>query len=586
MSANNYITHLRFGIREKLLAPLFVGLIIIISILFLFWQPGQLLKEKDNFIVAQTNILKTLGPSIVHKLLSNDLSQLHSLLENAMVVNKNEWRYIKLVDSKNNQLYPIFSSKPKGSETILIIKLDIEEDNEIFGEIQLHTDWKKTKEEKLDEINLLSVTAIIIFIFIATISFIMQTKWIRTPITRLKDVASQIARAHYNVQLPEATNDEIGSLTTSIDDMRNNIQNILNELTNKEKMQRAILESAPDAIITLNKKGIIHSFNLSAEKVFKYDADEAIGKNIKTLIPDEFILDFDKFITNLNDTDASHVTSAKLELYGKNKNGHIFPIEITINTKIIDGELLFTGILRDITERKKIDRMKDEFISTVSHELRTPLTAIRGAIGLVLGRASDELPEKAKNMLEMANRNSEHLTLLINDILDLEKLESGKMTLNFKTVDLEQLTKQALEANHGYALEHDVRLEIKEMVSGVMVEADDHRLLQVFSNLISNAVKYSPKQGVVEVSVTRDSGQVRVSVRDYGAGISEEFQSRIFQRFSQADSSDTREKGGTGLGLSITKAIVEQHGGKVDFSSPADGGVEFYFELPEIAVVI
>ena len=186
----------------------------------------------------------------------------------------------------------------------------------------------------------------------------------------------------------------------------------------------------------------------------------------------------------------------------------------------------------------------------------------------------------------MANRNSEHLTLLINDILDLEKFESGKMTLNFKTVDLEQLTKEALEANHGYALEHDVRLEIKEMVSGVKVEADDHRLLQVFSNLISNAVKYSPKQGVVEVSVTRDSGQVRVSVRDYGAGISEEFQSRIFQRFSQADSSDTREKGGTGLGLSITKAIVEQHGGKIDFSSPADGGAEFYFELPEIAVVI
>jgi DNA-binding response OmpR family regulator/nitrogen-specific signal transduction histidine kinase len=255
-------------------------------------------------------------------------------------------------------------------------------------------------------------------------------------------------------------------------------------------------------------------------------------------------------------------------------------MELAVSEMQINGERMFTGIVRDITERKKVERVKSEFISTVSHELRTPLTSIRGALGLVLGKAADQLPEKMRNMLEMANRNSERLTLLINDILDLEKIESGSLEFEFSTVDLVLIARRAVEDNAGYAQKHHVSLALNTALEHAPINGDEHRLLQVFANLISNAVKYSPRDGSVEISVTPHAGGYRVAVRDDGSGIPEEFRSRIFQRFAQADSSDTREKGGTGLGLSITKAIVERHDGQIDYVSTQGNGTVFHFDLP------
>jgi DNA-binding response OmpR family regulator/anti-sigma regulatory factor (Ser/Thr protein kinase) len=219
-------------------------------------------------------------------------------------------------------------------------------------------------------------------------------------------------------------------------------------------------------------------------------------------------------------------------------------------------------------------------VSTVSHELRTPLTSIRGALGLVLGKMSDQLPAKALKLLETAERNSERLTLLINDILDLEKIESGRLEFQFRPLDLGALAQQALSANEGYAAQHGVKLRLSECPDKAGVWADEHRLMQVFANLLSNAVKYSPQGGEVELSVREQNGHYRVGVRDHGRGIPQAFRERVFQRFAQADSSDTREKGGTGLGLSITRAIVEHHRGRIDYDSEEGVGTEFFFELP------
>jgi len=236
--------------------------------------------------------------------------------------------------------------------------------------------------------------------------------------------------------------------------------------------------------------------------------------------------------------------------------------------------------VRDITERKEVERLKAEFVSTVSHELRTPLTSIRGALGLVIGKFADSLPDVVRELLETANRNGERLTLLIDDILDLEKIKAGQLDFDFGPVDLADLARKAIAADAGFGQSHGVELRLLDLPESAMVWADPHRLLQVFANLISNAVKYSPGGGVVDVTVRRLEGRFRVSVRDFGRGIPEEFRSRIFQRFSQADSSDTREKGGTGLGLAITMAIVKEHGGSIDFSTAEGAGTEFFFELP------
>ncbi|MGH6640232.1 MAG: PAS domain S-box protein, partial [Polaromonas sp.] len=235
----------------------------------------------------------------------------------------------------------------------------------------------------------------------------------------------------------------------------------------------------------------------------------------------------------------------------------------------------------DVTELKRIDRMKSEFVSTVSHELRTPLTSIRGSLGLVWGGVTGELPEKAKSLVGIAKNNCERLIRLINDILDSEKIESGKMRFELQTLELAPLMELALAANEGFAAQHNVKLVLRTPRVPVQVNVDSDRLIQVVTNLLSNAIKFSPAEGLVQIVVRRESGRVRVEISDSGPGIPEEFRGRIFQKFSQADSSDTRQKGGTGLGLSISKAILERMEGSIGFTTESAVGTTFFFELPE-----
>lgn len=248
-------------------------------------------------------------------------------------------------------------------------------------------------------------------------------------------------------------------------------------------------------------------------------------------------------------------------------------------TRLSDGKTIAFG--QDITRRKEVDRLKNEFISTVSHELRTPLTSIRGSLGLIAGGVAGALPERAKSMIDIAYKNSERLVRLINDILDIEKIESGKMVFNLKPLDVMPLLEQVVETNHAYAEQYQVSFVITEAVPDARLYADADRMTQVMTNLLSNAAKYSFPGGQVEISVQRAAQSLRIAVRDQGPGIPPEFQSRIFQKFAQADSSDTRQKGGTGLGLSIVKAIVEKHGGVIGFESVPGVGSTFFFEMSE-----
>jgi len=237
-------------------------------------------------------------------------------------------------------------------------------------------------------------------------------------------------------------------------------------------------------------------------------------------------------------------------------------------------------VVQDITEFKRIDRMKTEFVSTVSHELRTPLTSIRGSLGLIAGGVAGPLPDAVAKLVDIAKSNCERLIRLINDILDSEKIASGKMQYDLQVIEVEPLVREALAANEGFARQGNVTFELHAPADPLRVHADHGRLIQVLTNLLSNAVQFSPAGAKVEVDVTRDVNHVRVEVRDHGAGIPEEFRARIFQRFSQADSSDTRLKGGTGLGLNISKSIIEHLGGTIGFRTSAEG-TTFHFELPQ-----
>jgi len=240
----------------------------------------------------------------------------------------------------------------------------------------------------------------------------------------------------------------------------------------------------------------------------------------------------------------------------------------------------YRGTAADITERRELERLKREFVSTVSHELRTPLTSIKGSFGLVIDGALGELPDAVVEMLRIAHRNTERLSHLVNDILDMEKLDSGNIELDFETLDLSDLVRDTVQINQGLSEEFSVGFNLPNLPPDVIVRGDRNRLGQAITNLLSNAAKFSPEGGRVEISVDHEASMARVSVADFGPGIPDEFHDQIFDRFAQLNASDDRQTGGTGLGLGITKSIVELHGGTVTFQSQVGAGTTFYLALP------
>ncbi len=240
----------------------------------------------------------------------------------------------------------------------------------------------------------------------------------------------------------------------------------------------------------------------------------------------------------------------------------------------------FVAVERDITERKLAEQRKLEFVSTVSHELRTPLTSIRGSLGLLAGGVFGPLPEKMEAMLKLAHDNSARLSSLINDLLDVQKMEAGMMQFDYAVLPVATLLQQAVEVNLLYGQQLGVRIEIDGALPARLVRVDSGRMQQVLGNLLSNACKFSHTGGVVYVRAMQLGQRVRIEVQDFGQGIPESFRERIFQKFSQADSTDARAKGGTGLGLAIAREIVLHMGGDIGYHSVPGAGTVFHIELP------
>ncbi len=283
----------------------------------------------------------------------------------------------------------------------------------------------------------------------------------------------------------------------------------------------------------------------------------------------------------LAQTMLSNVDHFTTELRLQHKHGHVVPVLLRGHIQRDPQGMAqrISGTLMDLTERKRVEQMKNDFVSTVSHELRTPLTSISGALGLIVGGALGSAPPTMQQMLEIAYRNSLRLGHLINDLLDMEKIAAGKMSFELREHSLGDLLEESLASNQALCEQHGVRCTL-EHPTDVLVWVDGLRLQQVLGNFLSNAVKFTPEGGEIRLHSSLRGTKVRISVIDQGPGIPEAFRSRVFEKFAQADASDSRQKSGTGLGLAITKELIERMGGTVGFDCVPGQGTTFWCELP------
>jgi PAS domain S-box-containing protein len=351
-------------------------------------------------------------------------------------------------------------------------------------------------------------------------------------------------------------------------------------VTELNRQKESILNTVADGILGTDQHGRVTFANPAAARMLGTVPNALTGRFVHAIVHED--------VYGSPTACASHCyirrgLFAKDGAHGQDifyrPDGSSFPVEFTLTPMQAQGS--GTGSVlnfRDVSQRQALDRMKDEFVSTVSHELRTPLTSIRGSLGLLSTGLLGEVNEKAANLLRIAVNNSDRLVRLINDILDLERMESGRAPLSFRTCSLSELAQQAIEAVTPVADSASVKLVLR--ASAVEFVADPDRLQQVMTNLLSNAIKFSPPDSTVTVSIERSEEGASLSVADEGRGIPADKLETIFDRFQQVDASDSRQKGGTGLGLAICRTIVDQHGGRIWAEQNPVRGSNFRMFLP------
>ncbi len=410
-----------------------------------------------------------------------------------------------------------------------------------------------------------------------------------------KDIFSEIAagkRNHFNLECQfrsRAKEVNWASLTISLirDEDENPFQILmfLEDITSRKEIElnlkqfKQTLDHTLDCVFMF-EPGALHFFyaNQGAIDQVGYSIDELLQMTPVDIKPEIDEKNFRALIAPLLIGDKE---SLKFETVHQHKDGTKIPVEIFLQFISIDNEMpRFVAIVRDISDRRKIDHMKNEFISTVSHELRTPLTSIVGSLSLVENGVTGDVNEDSLNLIGIAHRNANQLIAIINDILDMDKIMSGKMKFLFKDMDLSELLEKSFENNVGYAEQHKVKLVYDNKNTDAILRVDPDRFYQIMANLISNACKFSPENDVVSIYADIENNKARISIHDNGPGIPVAFREKIFAKFTQVDSSASRKKGGTGLGLSISKAFVEKMGGTIGFKSDANSGTTFTIVLP------
>ena len=348
------------------------------------------------------------------------------------------------------------------------------------------------------------------------------------------------------------------------------------------RQRELILESVGEGIFGIDLEGRLTFINKAAAQLLGYAPEQVTGRDVHELIHH----------SHADGTPYSKATSPIFQTMRRRESIHMrdevfwrqdgtsIPVEYTTSPLIENGQV--SGMVvafQDVSERRRLERMKDEFISTVSHELRTPLTSLRASLGLISSGSLDKRPEKQRQMVDMAIANCDRLVRLVNGILDFDSVERGQLALNREPVEAIDLLRRASDANHSAATQAHITFRVEAPQATVM--ADEERILQVLNELVTNAIKFSPPETMIRLVAQPSSpGEVCFIVEDQGRGIAPDKLERIFERFQQGDASDSRALGGTGLGLALCRSIVEQHGGRIWAESEQGKGSRFLFTVP------
>lgn len=334
-------------------------------------------------------------------------------------------------------------------------------------------------------------------------------------------------------------------------------------------------EHTLDLLFITDVDGRFERVNPAFTELLGYAEDTLLSRRLTDLVHPDDLQATVSALDRLRDSTEAHSFENRIEC----TDGSTRRIAWRI-TPDPTGDWLY-GTARDATREREIDRLKDEFVSVVSHELRTPLTSIRGSLGLAL-KAKDDLPDQTAHLLEIAEENSERLEMLVDDILDVEKIASGDLDFHPELLTAGDILADVADGNRTFAEQYDVTLEVRDRSDQVSIRVDPDRLFQILTNFTSNAIKYSPEGERVTLAAqpVDDGAAVRISVTDRGEGIPKSFRDQLFDRFTQADASTTRRRQGTGLGLSIAKALAEQMGGEIDFVTELGEGTTFYVDFP------
>jgi PAS domain S-box-containing protein len=412
-----------------------------------------------------------------------------------------------------------------------------------------------------------------IFALLGVLAAALLTEAVTRPMKEVIQATRAVTDGEPAPRLPVRTSDEVGQLAEAFNQMTRKLR----DTTVSRDFLDRVLETMGECLVVTGPDGTITRVNSAVCRLSGVDENDLLGQNCRDLIlaPRGHV--------SLLDTVGLDGSAYGLETELLARGGQAIPVMVSVGVmKAAAGRGRgYVVVAADISERLRNEQQKDEFIAMVHHEVRAPLTAVRGAVGLLEGGVGGEMTDRGRELVEIAHRNSERMERLVNDILASRQLESGRMEFHFEKCELMSLVDQAIESTSSYAEKYGVKFEIGERVSEVMVRVDPGRMIQVITNVLSNAVRFSAADSTVVVGVSRYNEFVRVAVTDSGPGISEDFQDRVFDAFARGNHEDWRHRSGTGLGMSISKGIVEELGGVISFETEIGVGTAFFIDVPE-----